>query len=285
MQKKKKIIFALTAGVVVLIFLIIGAVVLSFGLTEKNEGQISIKKNRGEDSQEKNFPLAEKKNEGMEKEKIENYNETEELSETKESSEKEAGNEQINEEQKPKVSNEDQGKTEEEGDQNDSEKEDDGLIKANLITWGFHKSPDREIDTVVIHSSYDALHKDPYDLEGLLEEYKQYGVAPHFVIDRKGGIFQLVDTKHIAYHAGEGEMPDGRTSINAFSVGIEMMNTEEDEYTEEQYEKLNELIDYLEDKYSIDYVLGHKDIAPGRKTDPWNFNWKKVTSSNNIHQQ
>jgi hypothetical protein len=161
--------------------------------------------------------------------------------------------------------------------------ENSSFIINKKITWGFSVSNSRKINTLVIHSSYDALGAEPYNLDGLIAEYKEYGVAPHFLIDRKGKIYQLVDEKNIAYHAGVSKMPDGRTGVNNFSIGIELMNTKEDSYTESQYSGLNKLIDYLEDNHKIKYVLGHQDISPDRKTDPWNFNWKKVNSNKSIH--
>jgi AmpD protein len=151
------------------------------------------------------------------------------------------------------------------------------------VNWGYTDSNQRNIDTLVIHSSYDALGNEPYNLEGLVKEYQQYGVAPHFLIDRKGIVYRLVDEKNIAYHAGVSKMPDGRTSVNNFSMGIELMNTKDDDYTKNQYSSLNELIDYLEDKFEIKYVLGHQDIAPDRKNDPWNFDWKEIGSNKSIH--
>ncbi len=159
----------------------------------------------------------------------------------------------------------------------------DNFIINKKTSWGYSSSSGRTIDTIVVHSSYDALGSDPYDLNGLIAEYKQYSVAPHFLIDRKGKVYRLVDEKNIAYHAGVSKMPDGRTGVNNFSIGIEMMNTKNDDYTSKQYSGLNNLIDYLEDQYKIKYVLGHKDISPDRKTDPWNFDWKEVNSDNTIH--
>ena len=54
------------------------------------------------------------------------------------------------------------------------------------------------------------------------------------------------------------------------------MNTKTDNYTEAQYEALKNLLADLKKRYKIKYVLGHKDIAPGRKDDPWNFNMNKL---------
>lgn len=153
-------------------------------------------------------------------------------------------------------------------------------ITGKLISWGYQSANSRSIDTIVIHSSYDALGDDPYDLDGLIDEYKQYGVAAHYLIDRKGKIYQLVKDKNIAYHAGVGSVPDGRTDVNNFSVGIELMNTKDDKFTDAQYSSLNELVDYLKSQHKIKYTLGHNQIAPGRKDDPWNFNWDSLRSTN-----
>lgn len=152
----------------------------------------------------------------------------------------------------------------------------DFKIIQKLVSWGFSPASNRKIDTVIIHSSYNALGGDEYDVAKLIAEYKEYEVAPHYLIDRQGKIYQLVAEKNIAYHAGESKTPDGRTQVNSFSLGIEVINTKEDKYTSEQYASLNFLLAKIKANYSIKYVLGHNDISPGRKTDPWNFDWKKI---------
>lgn len=139
------------------------------------------------------------------------------------------------------------------------------------VSWGYQAASGRKIDAIIIHSSYNALGGDPYDLDKLLAEYKQYGVAPHYLIDREGKIYKLVEEKNIAYHAGESQTPDGRTNVNNFSIGIEMMNKEDSKFTGDQYAALNDLLRYLRSKYQMKYVLGHNQISSGRKTDPWNF--------------
>ncbi|MFZ2193763.1 MAG: N-acetylmuramoyl-L-alanine amidase [Candidatus Moraniibacteriota bacterium] len=149
-------------------------------------------------------------------------------------------------------------------------------ITDKLVNWGFQKSSGRKIDTIIIHSSYDAIGDDPYSVSGLIAEYKSYGVAPHYLIDRKGQIYRLVRDYDIAYHAGESKMPDSRTGVNGFSLGIEMMTTKTEKLTQDQYDSLNKLIKSLKGEYKINNILGHNQIAPGRKDDPWNFNWDKV---------
>jgi N-acetyl-anhydromuramyl-L-alanine amidase AmpD len=149
-------------------------------------------------------------------------------------------------------------------------------IKSNIVDWGHQAGYGRNIDTIVIHSSYDGLGNDPYSVSGLIKEYQQYNVAPHYLIDRSGKIYQLVKDSDIAYHAGVSKMPDGRTNVNNFSLGIELMNTKKDSYTQDQYSSLKTLIANIKSKYMIKNLVGHSQIAEGRKDDPWNFDWKKI---------
>lgn len=134
----------------------------------------------------------------------------------------------------------------------------------------------RTIDTLVLHSSYDLNGVDPYLVSGVIKEYADYGVSAHYLIDRKGTIYRLVADKNIAYHAGVSKMPDNRTNVNDFSLGIEMINTQTGQFTNAQYSAVNDLIASLKQQYPIKSVVGHSDIAPDRKTDPWNFDWKKL---------
>ncbi|MDP3957790.1 MAG: N-acetylmuramoyl-L-alanine amidase [bacterium] len=150
-------------------------------------------------------------------------------------------------------------------------------IENRLMSAGFSvPAKPRRIDTIVLHSSYDLLGKDPYSVSGVIKEYEDYGVSAHYLIDRKGAIYRLVEDKNIAYHAGVSKMPDGRQNANDFSIGIEMLNTEKGQFTSAQYAAVNNLIASLKKQYPIKSVVGHSDIAPGRKTDPWNFDWKKL---------
>jgi N-acetyl-anhydromuramyl-L-alanine amidase AmpD len=149
-------------------------------------------------------------------------------------------------------------------------------IVDKFISWGYKMPPsNRSIDTIIIHSSYDALGTNPYSVEGVIYEYKIYGVTPHYLIDRNGTIFRLVKEENIAYHAGKSKMPDGRENVNNFSIGIELIYKKDEQPNEIQYISLCNLVKYLKSKYKIKYLLGHNHIAPDRKTDPWNFDWQK----------
>lgn len=151
------------------------------------------------------------------------------------------------------------------------------VIHDRLVDFGYapHTAP-RAIDTVVIHSSYDAIGPDPYDLDGLLAEYRQYGVAPHYVIDRAGLVWRTVRDRDVAWHAGRSRMPDGRTGVNGFSLGIELMTTKTDSLTQAQYAGLNALLARLRHLHPLRHVVSHARIAPDRKDDPWNFDFKRL---------
>jgi len=161
--------------------------------------------------------------------------------------------------------------------QSSDQKQGDLKIENRLMSGGFAvPKKSRTIDAVVLHSAYDLAGNDPYSVSGIVKEYEDYGVSAHYLIGRTGTIYRLVEDKNIAYHAGVSKMPDGRSNANDFSIGIEIMNTEKAQFTKAQYDAVNDLIAYLKEKYPIKSVVGHGDIAPGRKTDPWNFDWKKL---------
>jgi hypothetical protein len=169
------------------------------------------------------------------------------------------------------------GQNKENSKQETGEKTDEIKIVNHLMTSGFSVSEKtRAIDTIVLHSSYDLAGQDPYSVSGVIKEYEDYGVSAHYLIDRAGTIYRLVEDKNIAYHAGASQMSDGRKNVNDFSIGIEMINTLDGKYTEAQYKAVNNLVSYLKKQYPIKFVVGHNDIAPDRKTDPWNFDWRKL---------
>lgn len=150
-------------------------------------------------------------------------------------------------------------------------------IIPRLTSFGFRTSPsERTIDTIVLHSSYNASGGDVYNLEKIIGQYEQYGVGAHYLIARDGKIYQLVRESNIAYHAGESKMPDGRKNVNDFSIGIEIVGTEDSGFAAKQYEAVNNLITDIKTRYKIEDIVGHGDVAPTRKTDPWKFDWKKL---------
>jgi N-acetylmuramoyl-L-alanine amidase len=103
------------------------------------------------------------------------------------------------------------------------------------------------------------------------------GVSAHVVIDKDGTVYQLLPFNVIGWHAGKSNYK-GRQYVNQFSVGIENVGIG-DNWPDEQVESNRVLIDALYSTYDIENIVGHEDVAPGRKTDPGpNYPWNKVTS-------
>lgn len=98
-------------------------------------------------------------------------------------------------------------------------------------------------------------------------------VAPHFLIRRDGKLLQFVPCSRRAWHAGISAWR-GRSTCNDFSIGVELEGTDDVPYTERQYAELVRLTRALRQRYPIQEIAGHSDIASGRKTDPGPaFDW------------
>lgn len=101
-------------------------------------------------------------------------------------------------------------------------------------------------------------------------------VSAHFLIRRDGRLIQFVSIAHRAWHAGISTW-DGRERCNDFSIGIELEGCDELPFAAAQYLTLNALLADLSRRYPLQAVVGHSDIAPGRKTDPGpGFDWRKL---------
>lgn len=104
-------------------------------------------------------------------------------------------------------------------------------------------------------------------------------VSAHLLIRRSGEIVQYVPFDRRAWHAGSSGYR-GRTVCNDFSIGIELEGTETIAYTELQYGRLSETLSLLLENYerlSWARIVGHSEIAPGRKTDPGpSFDWTRL---------
>jgi N-acetyl-anhydromuramoyl-L-alanine amidase len=87
---------------------------------------------------------------------------------------------------------------------------------------------------------------------------------------------QFVRCADRAWHAGVSVW-NGRPRCNDFSIGVELEGTDEIAYTGAQYAMLARLAKALRRRYPIDDIVGHSDIAPGRKTDPGPaFDWVRL---------
>jgi AmpD protein len=101
-------------------------------------------------------------------------------------------------------------------------------------------------------------------------------VSAHFLVRRDGRLLQFVPCAQRAWHAGASAWR-GRERCNDFSIGIEVEGTDALPYTRGQYRMLSRVIRALARRYPIEDVVGHSDVAPGRKTDPGPaFDWPRL---------
>lgn len=109
------------------------------------------------------------------------------------------------------------------------------------------------------------------------ETIKELRVSAHLLINRQGEITQFVPFVKRAWHAGKSFF-QGREWCNNFSIGIELEGADDLPFEKPQYEQLAKVIHLLKEVYpniSRERIVGHSDIAPGRKTDPGpEFDWK-----------
>lgn len=111
------------------------------------------------------------------------------------------------------------------------------------------------------------------DLHPFFKGIAQLQVSSHFLIRRNGQIIQFVACDKRAWHAGLS-CYQGRDNCNDFSIGIELEGSDVDNFTPVQYEQLSKLTNVLYCHYPLQDIVGHSDIAPGRKSDPGPcFNW------------
>lgn len=150
------------------------------------------------------------------------------------------------------------------------------------------------INLIVIHNI--SLPPNQYGGNGVIElftntlnpsEHPYYAeiytrqVSAHFLVRRDGSLIQFVSCLKRAWHAGVSNW-QGRERCNDYSVGIELEGSDFEAFEPAQYLTLKKLISCISNTYSIQAIVGHSDIAPGRKTDPGPyFDWQKIASDLN----
>ena len=107
-------------------------------------------------------------------------------------------------------------------------------------------------------------------------------VAAHFFIRRDGSVLQFVPVHRRAWHAGISEYR-GRSRVNDFSIGVELEGCDDQIFEDDQYQALVWLTELLSTAYPVigaEQIVGHSDIAAGRKTDPGaHFDWARYRQS------
>lgn len=171
----------------------------------------------------------------------------------------------------------------------------------------YSKPRTTDVTHVMIHFISNAGKKprDPYNIKEIYDIFLNYGVSTHYMIGRDGKIFRLVSENRVASHAGKGYLsrfPSYTNRMNDHSIGIEILGIGKREemmsmmsadtyysiprsfmgFTEAQYASLNRLLDDILTRHPAikrnrNYIIGHEEYAPNRKTDPGElFAWRRV---------
>ncbi len=123
------------------------------------------------------------------------------------------------------------------------------------------------------------LNKLDFDSHEYFKEIRDLKVSSHFLIDREGHITQFVSVYKRAWHAGKSNFKN-EDNCNDFSLGIELIGSDNSIFENKQYASLKKLIKSLKKvfpKILEDNIVGHSDVAAGRKTDPGPFfDWTKI---------
>ena len=153
----------------------------------------------------------------------------------------------------------------------------------------YNDRPNGEISLVVIHniSLPPGEFNSPYieqfftnqldfNAHPYFKTIQNLQVSAHLLIKRDGSIIQFIPFDKRAWHAGESSF-NGQDNCNDFSIGIELEGTDNLNYEAVQYQSLKTTLKQLKNYYPVQNIVGHSDIAPGRKTDPGEaFNWGEI---------
>ncbi len=146
-----------------------------------------------------------------------------------------------------------------------------------MATWVPSENYDtRRAQVIVVHyTEQDSVQR---SLNTLRTRNSGGRVSAHYLVGDDGAIYQLVSDEHRAWHAGAGSWGTIH-ELNSASIGIEIDNDGKEPFPDAQVEALIRLLDDLTSRHRIPRteVIGHSDLAPGRKVDPGPlFPWKRL---------
>ncbi|MBR9826717.1 MAG: N-acetylmuramoyl-L-alanine amidase [Alphaproteobacteria bacterium] len=152
------------------------------------------------------------------------------------------------------------------------------IIEAPSPNFNERKLP---VSLIILH--YTGMENGPVALERMRDPEAQ--VSAHYMVEEDGRVFRLVADEKRAWHAGVSSWL-GESDLNSASIGIEIVNGGHDfglpAYPDVQIEAVIALLGDLMSRWSIpaNRVIGHSDIAPGRKQDPGeHFPWARLVAA------
>jgi N-acetylmuramoyl-L-alanine amidase len=155
------------------------------------------------------------------------------------------------------------------------------FVSINTPNYSKKSRNNKDIQLIVIHYT---------GMQSRIESIKKlsslkHKVSCHYLIDRNGKIFKMVEENKVAWHAGKSKWKNF-IDLNKNSIGIELVNKGHEfgyeKFTNLQIKKLIKLCLVLKKKYKIknSNIVGHSDIAPFRKKDPGEkFPWRRLSKN------
>ena len=146
-----------------------------------------------------------------------------------------------------------------------------------MATWVPSDNHDtRRAQVIVLHyTEQDSVEQ---SLRTLRTRNRGGPVSAHYLVGEDGRIYQLVSDEHRAWHAGAGSWGTIH-ELNSASIGIEIDNDGVEPFSDAQVAAVIALLEDLTTRHRIPKtaVIGHSDLAPGRKIDPGPlFPWKRL---------
>lgn len=152
--------------------------------------------------------------------------------------------------------------------------------RSPLATWVASPNYDeRRPVLIVLH--YTEQQSVQQSLQTLRSSNSGGPVSAHYLIGSDGDIYQLVADNRRAWQAGPGRWGT-ITDLNSASIGIELDNDGHTAFAQPQIDALLRLLTDLTTRLRIPptQIIGHEDLAPGRKTDPGPlFPWQQLAAA------
>lgn len=126
---------------------------------------------------------------------------------------------------------------------------------------------------LVLHSTETGR---PADARTIVRSWNNIGPrhpGAQYIVDRDGTILQTADPAYATVHVNDRTALGGVNNDN--SIGIEIVRTGKQKYTQKQLNSLVALVGYVKDRFNITRICGHGEVQPSDRTDPVAFDWSR----------
>lgn len=134
-----------------------------------------------------------------------------------------------------------------------------------------------DVRYLVLHSTETGR---PADARTIVRSWNNIGPrhpGAQYIVDRDGTILQTADPAYATVHVNDRTALGGVNNDN--SIGIEIVRTGKQKYTQKQLNSLVALVGYVKDRFNITRVCGHGEVQPSDRTDPVAFDWSRFAKN------